>query len=79
MSVAERDAQSLRMIADLVHDDVVDSILLRVLIVAEPEAEALRVKALKVLHVQVIFSARRAITVVMQGVIVITPRTPSML
>lgn len=45
----------MRMSADLVHDNVVDGILLRVLIVAEPEAEALRVKALKVLHVQVVF------------------------
>ena len=34
----------------LVHDNVVDSILLRVLVVAEPDAEALRIKARKVLR-----------------------------
>ena len=36
--------------AHLVHDNEVDSVFLRVLVVAEAEAEALRVKALKVLR-----------------------------
>lgn len=79
MSAAEGDANFVRMIADLVHDDVVDGVLLRVLVVAEPEAEALRVKALKVLQVQVINRVRENIVVVMQGVILITLRTQSML
>ena len=60
----------MRMIADLVHNNVVDSVLLRVLVVAKPETEALRVKALKVLHVQVVG--------IMQGVISVTLRTQSM-
>lgn len=34
----------------LVHDNVVDGVLLRVLVVAEPDAEALWVKARKVLR-----------------------------
>ena len=36
--------------ACLVHDDEVDSVLLRVLVLAEPDAEALRIKALEVLR-----------------------------
>ncbi len=36
--------------ACLVHDDVVDGVLLGVLVVAEPDAEALRVEARKVLR-----------------------------
>ena len=34
----------------LVHDDEVDSVLLRILVLAEPDAVALRIKALEVLH-----------------------------
>ena len=36
----------------LVHDNVVDGVFLWILVVAEPEAETLRVKAFKVLHKQ---------------------------
>ena len=37
-------------VANLVHDDEVDGVLLGVLIVQEPDAEALRVEAFKVLQ-----------------------------
>ena len=36
--------------ACLVHDNEVDGVLLRVLVLAEPDAEALRIKALEVLR-----------------------------
>ena len=43
-------ASQRRSPAHLIHDNVVDSVLLWILVIAEPEAEALRVKALKVLR-----------------------------
>jgi hypothetical protein len=54
MSMTGIEAQPVKAIADLVHDNVVDSVLFRILVVTEPKAEPLRVKAFKVLHVQVI-------------------------
>ena len=41
-----------KAIAYLVHNYVINGVLLRILVVAEPEAETLRIKAFKVLHKQ---------------------------